>query len=250
MRPTGLSRRAVLSGAGALIILGGIPAVRATVPSWDETWDVIIVGSGYAGLAAAIEARHAGAKVLLIEKMEAFGGNSSLSTGDMAVPGTPIQKRLGILNDSPERMADDLLRLGKTNDPNRCRIVARNALDTWNWTQTELGVHWVPDALQNDEGQSVPRGCMVPTRSGRAIIAPAVDRAQKLEAVLRTRTKLLSLITSPSSGRVTGVEVREGYQFPDETTGSRSGSERFGVSFSQQEGSGRTQPSDQNLILD
>ena len=47
--------------------------------------DVIVVGYGSAGAAAAIEAAEAGAKVLLVEKMQHFGGNSVLSAGYMRV---------------------------------------------------------------------------------------------------------------------------------------------------------------------
>ena len=38
-------------------------------PAWDEQYDVVVVGSGFAGLAAAISAHDAGAHVLVIEKM-------------------------------------------------------------------------------------------------------------------------------------------------------------------------------------
>jgi len=48
---------------------------------WNESADVIIVGSGFAGLSAAIEARKAGASVLIMEKMGGYGGNSVSVTG-------------------------------------------------------------------------------------------------------------------------------------------------------------------------
>ena len=36
---------------------------------WDESADVVIIGSGFAGLAAAIEAKQAGASIIILEKM-------------------------------------------------------------------------------------------------------------------------------------------------------------------------------------
>jgi NADPH-dependent 2,4-dienoyl-CoA reductase/sulfur reductase-like enzyme len=40
---------------------------------WDEETDVVVIGSGFAGLAAAIEAKNAGCSVIILEKMKGFG---------------------------------------------------------------------------------------------------------------------------------------------------------------------------------
>ncbi len=50
---------------------------------WNESADVVIVGSGFAGLSAAIEANKAGASVIILEKMKGYGGNSVISDGVM-----------------------------------------------------------------------------------------------------------------------------------------------------------------------
>ena len=50
-------------------------------PAWDKTVDLLVVGSGYAGLCAAVEAKDAGAKPVVIEKMAILGGNSLLCGG-------------------------------------------------------------------------------------------------------------------------------------------------------------------------
>ncbi len=52
--------------------------------SWHEEADVVVVGSGFAGLAAAIEAEMAGASVIILEKMKGRGGNSVISDGCVA----------------------------------------------------------------------------------------------------------------------------------------------------------------------
>ncbi len=48
---------------------------------WDNEIEVLIVGTGFAGLTAAIEAYDAGVGVLILEKMSFPGGNSVLSAG-------------------------------------------------------------------------------------------------------------------------------------------------------------------------
>ena len=50
--------------------------------------DVLVVGGGGSGLAAAIEAREAGASVLLLEKNEKLGGSTSWSIGSVTSTGT------------------------------------------------------------------------------------------------------------------------------------------------------------------
>ncbi|MDP1533124.1 MAG: FAD-dependent oxidoreductase, partial [Rubrivivax sp.] len=71
-----------------------------------EHFDVVVVGGGGAGLAAAIEAAEAGASVLLLEKNAQLGGSTAWSIGSVTSSGTPHQRKRGI-NDSPaEHWAD------------------------------------------------------------------------------------------------------------------------------------------------
>ena len=92
------TRRSFLAGltAGAALV-GGVAHATTQVPrKWDETVDVIIIGSGFAGLAAAIEARKAGASVLVVEKMAFTGGNSAINGGLLCATGCPQQLKHGI----------------------------------------------------------------------------------------------------------------------------------------------------------
>ena len=113
-----LNRRTFLSGsvaAGAVALFGTEAAHAAgavKLPAkWDETADVVIVGSGFAGLAAAIEAKKAGASVVVLEKMATVGGNSIINGGILTATGCPQQKKHGI-KDSPELLAHDMLAAG------------------------------------------------------------------------------------------------------------------------------------------
>ena len=64
------------------------------------TTDIVIVGSGMAGLSAAVEAGEAGAKVVVLESQEIIGGNSNVTEGVMGV-GTRLQEKQGINIDVP-----------------------------------------------------------------------------------------------------------------------------------------------------
>ena len=90
--------------------------------TWDEQTDVIVVGSGVAGLSAAIEAHQALAAVIVFEKMKVIGGNTRISDGGLAAPGNYLQKRMGI-EDSPELFYNDMLQAGLgLNHPHLLRL--------------------------------------------------------------------------------------------------------------------------------
>lgn len=90
----GLTRRAVLGRAGAgagLLGLSGATAVQADLlpePERKERFDVVVIGSGMAGCAAALQAAEAGARVVILEKLaeNRMGGNSLLAGGGFSIP--------------------------------------------------------------------------------------------------------------------------------------------------------------------
>lgn len=92
-----ISRRSMLTGAVAAGAASLASSVVSAAPAtkWDETVDVIVIGSGFAGLAAAIEAKKAGANVVVLEKMPTAGGNSIINGGILTATGCPQQKKAG-----------------------------------------------------------------------------------------------------------------------------------------------------------
>ena len=111
--------------------------------AWDESVDVIVIGSGFAGLAAAVEAHNTGATVLVLEKMKAVGGNSIISDGGIAAPKTDHQKKYHI-EDSPELMFEDMMRAGlHLNDPDLVRVVVDGAKEAFEWSYDYLGVEYM-----------------------------------------------------------------------------------------------------------
>ncbi|MFI8420672.1 FAD-dependent oxidoreductase [Streptomyces sp. NPDC085479] len=70
--------------------------------TWDHTYDVVVVGSGAAGMAAALTARLRGLTALIVEKTDAYGGSTALSGGAIWVPGNFHLDAAG-LGDTPEK---------------------------------------------------------------------------------------------------------------------------------------------------
>ncbi len=183
----------------------------------NETFDVIIIGSGFAGLAAAIEAREAGASVVVLEKMRAPGGNSSISDGGIAAAGTALQEKFGY-EDSPELMYSDMMRAGLgLNHPDLVREVAERSNEVLQWSVDHLGVKYM-DRVDHFGGHSVHR-CYTPEgKTGAAIINRQVQKVRELGVEIRLGVFLKNFIRGPE-GRVCGVKVREGYDYKDPEAG-------------------------------
>ena len=64
--------------------------------------DALVVGSGCAGMSAAVTAGHRGLKILIVEKEPRFGGTTARSGGWLWIPGTSLAKAWGI-NETPEQ---------------------------------------------------------------------------------------------------------------------------------------------------
>lgn len=107
-----VSRRSFLAGAAASGFAGfAAPVFTAPTPSllrtpskWDMTTDVVVAGSGIAGMCAATAAVDNGAKVVVFEKGKYYGGAAIINGGIMALQGgTKWQREHGV-TDTPERL--------------------------------------------------------------------------------------------------------------------------------------------------
>ncbi|MEJ2642715.1 MAG: flavocytochrome c [Desulfosarcinaceae bacterium] len=171
--------------------------------------NVVVIGGGFAGLAAGIEARLAGASVLLVEKMARPGGNSIISDGGMSAAGSSLQKAQGI-HDSAELMYRDMLEAGQyLNIPALAGAVAENSVETLEWTRDFLGVKF-KDRVDHFGGHSLARTHITQRVSGGDIIKPLVAKFQELGGQLRVKTLMRELSTDPHKG-VVGVKLQSGF---------------------------------------
>jgi flavocytochrome c len=207
-----------LAASGIPMMAGNAQAADALPKKWDETYDVVVIGSGFAGLAAAIEAKNNGAKdVAVLEKMPVHGGNSIINGGDFCAPDTKLQKENGV-QDSPELMLKDMLKAGLyLNHPVLAGIVAYNAKDALEWSESYLGVKYAP-RLNFHGGHSVKRAHSTINASGSELVNKELAKARELGVKVQTRTKMVKFLAN-KEGRIVGMEVRKGYRFPNEDSG-------------------------------
>ena len=95
--------------------------------------EIVIVGAGGAGMAAAIMANQAGKDFVILEKMPYVGGNTTKATGGMNAAETHYQKEQGI-EDSVELFAADTMKGGHDlNDPELVRTLAEQSAGAIDW---------------------------------------------------------------------------------------------------------------------
>lgn len=187
------------------------------IKNWDEVNDVIVVGSGFAGLSAAIEAKNAGASVVVIEKMSACGGNSIISDGGIAAPQTNIQKKQGI-HDSADKMYEDMLKAGLgMNYPELVRVLVDKAKDAFEWSIEYLGVEYL-DRIDVFGGHCVPRCYTAKNVSGATIIKKQLEKINELKIKVRFKSYCKSLVQN-ADGRICGLIIRDGYDYKNPEKG-------------------------------
>lgn len=113
------------------------PVIKET-PAPTNDADIIVVGAGPAGLAAAIEAANNNATVLVIERNSVAGGHGVMA-GGFAMVNTELQQRRKI-TDSPELAYKDWMAYGETNNQGWTKRYAEDSAEMiYDWL-TSMGV--------------------------------------------------------------------------------------------------------------
>jgi len=201
--------KALVSVSLILVLVGAVVScaqsqVQKGPKGGEYSTDIVVVGSGVAGLAAAIEAADNGAKVILLEKNEKTGGASSFSGGEAIAAGTDMQKADGI-DDRWENLADYWITKGEGRiNEAMVRGIASNAPATINWMKTN-GVAFM-EHLQTPTSQpwaNPKRTHKTANGAGTGFTEPLTATAQKKGVTVWTATPATGLITE--GGAVTGV---------------------------------------------
>lgn len=168
--------------------------------------DVVVVGAGGAGYAAALTAAEAGKNVVLLEKLGIVGGDTILSGGAMAVPNNWFQKRDGI-EDSVEKMAEDMIVGGDhVGDPDLVNVICEGAYGAMEWLIFNGGVAWQPYE-RFFGGHSVIRSLIPEGNEGSGIICKLDKRAEGLKNLKVCRNTKADELVQDASGAVVGLKA-------------------------------------------
>lgn len=207
--------------------------VRASgIVNWDDAADVLVVGFGAAGASAAIEARRAGADVLVLERASGGGGASAIAGGHLYLGGgTPVQRACGF-EDSAEEMYSYLMALTPDPDPAKIRAYCDDSVGHFAWLE-ELGVPFersyfpdkapIQDTTQcliwsgnekvwpyRERAKPAPRGHKVAQagiEAGSLLMKMLIGAATGAGVRVRCDTRVVALIAD-DDGRIVGVRYR------------------------------------------
>ena len=202
------------------------------VGAFADECEVLVVGLGAAGAAAALEAAAAGADVLALERASAGGGTSALSGGVIYLGGgTPLQKECGF-DDSPEEMFKYLMAsCGPRPDEAKLRLYCEGSVDHYHWLVAQ-GVPFKPVFYPHYSGEPptddglvysgseeawpydrmakpAPRGHVprVPGQAGGLLMQKLLAALGASRARVRSDARCLALVRG-AEGRIEGVRVR------------------------------------------
>ena len=168
--------------------------------------DVIVIGTGAAGLSCAIEAAERGAVVTVIDAAPGFGGTASGAGGGTCIPGSPLQERLGVEDSVDLALEDWLAWGGDTVDIEWADRYLRAGTAFFFDRLCPLGVEWV--SVHPHEGNRVPRWHR-PEGGGKRVMALLADHAMTLPGITwRFGCRALELVHA--GGRITGVIAAHG----------------------------------------
>ena len=182
------------------------PSRRNFARTFDRTFDVIVVGAGGSGLAAACSAAEHGARVLVLEKRPQPGGTTGIAVGAFTAAGTSFQRRAGIddsvadhVEDAAQFAAPDIE--ARNNDDLR-RYLLEEAAETLAWLRG-FGLSFV--GPNKEPPNRVPRMHNV-VPGAKAYITALQLELHRAGATLICDAAVESL-TRTEAGRVVGVQA-------------------------------------------
>lgn len=170
--------------------------------------DVVVIGTGAAGLSCAIEAAERGLRVVVIDAAATFGGTASGAGGGTCIAGSPLQERLGVADSVDAALEDWIAWGGDTVDvpwAERYLSASRSLLFD---KMSDAGIRWV--GLTSHEGNRVPRWHR-PEGGGKRVMQLRAEHARTLAGITwMFDCRARELVRG--GGRVTGVIATRGEQ--------------------------------------
>lgn len=168
----------------------------------DETVDVLVVGGGGAGLAAAISAKEEGVNVVLVEKLSFLGGCSAMSGGVITRAAVESDEEPAM---SGEELLDFLMETSENRaDRDLVATYVDSSVDTYNWIYDNM----VPNPQDAARYPMVPESIVSPRLPGGGgeIMADIQAYAEKIGVDIRLQTSAVELVMDGNA--VTGAKVR------------------------------------------
>jgi fumarate reductase flavoprotein subunit len=184
-----------------------MPILKADGKKFDTAAEVLIIGAGACGCTAALAANERGAEVIILERDAKPRGNTSLSGGQIPAAGTKLQKAAGLLDDTPETLAQDLINKAHGEcDQELARHLARESAKTVDWLvdRYRLPLSCILDFRY--PGHTKPHMHASPSRFGAELLTVFLASVEQEGIPIATSAHVTDLYAD-SGKRIRGVRV-------------------------------------------
>lgn len=169
-----------------------------------DTYDIIIVGAGGAGMTAALEAKEQGMNPVIFEKMPIAGGNTMKASSGMNASETKFQKEQGI-QDSNDLFYEESLKGGHgTNDKDMLRFFVDNSASAIDWLDSigiKLNNLTITGGMNEKRTHRPEDGSAV----GQYLVNGLLKNVQEKEIPLFVNANVTEV--TEKDGKVNGVKV-------------------------------------------
>lgn len=186
--------------------------------TWDESYDVVVVGGGFAGLAAAYGAVENGSSVVLVEKLSTTGGNSAINGGQYAAytskVAAELQEKFDLVPDTAEKHIEDTMNGG--DQMSNIALVREMVYASPEYFNILLDNGLViRDTLARPGGHYGYRTYVTENQVGSDITNLQLEILQKTNATIELETKMVEIYrTRDDENKVVGIRVAtaDGYK--------------------------------------
>lgn len=166
--------------------------------------DIVVVGAGASGCAAALKAAEKGYQVVLLEKQASAGGEAILSGGIIYAACSKAQAARGLTDDTPEALAEYWMSVEPDANYDLVLKIAEQSGSTIDWIES-MGVEFDP-VLKAQGLDKVDRGLTAANQQGGyGLMHPLIERINEsanINLMLETRAERLIM---NDGGSVSGV---------------------------------------------
>ncbi len=184
-----------------------MPILTAEGKTFPTRTQVLIIGAGACGTIAALAANERGAEVLILERDAKPTGNTSLSGGQIPAAATKLQRAAGLMDDTPELLANDLINKSHGQcDHEMARHIARESGKTIDWLvdRYKMPLSCILDFRY--PGHSRTHMHASPSRFGAELLAALLNAVAAEGIPLATSAHVTDLYANVD-GRISGVRV-------------------------------------------
>lgn len=181
--------------------------IRSSIPEFEFSVPVVIVGAGACGLSAALAARDQGTEVIVLERDKRPWGSTSMSLGAICAVDTQSQRDNGIRDSVETFVADVMAKTEGEADEALARRIGERSGPTIDWLTSAHGIPLKVDFKWTGLGHSKPRLHLPPGRTGEELLSLLLNACARAGVEIMTEAEVTA-VYADDDDRVLGVRIQ------------------------------------------